>query len=149
MKASGEMYDWDDAERLVDVRWSAAVSAWYEEGDGMLLAEAVRDQSLPQPEHVRELFAQLALGKAKRGKGGRPPERHPWLQRSMIAEVFAEWDAAETNGEANPKDAACEIVAGRRGVTGDTIRGAVDRLRGAGITRERWQAWGRPSWRNT
>jgi len=157
MKATGEIHDMDDADRLVDVRWSAAISAWFER-DGTLLAEAVRDQSLPQPTYVRELFADLAIGEAKRGKGGSPSEYHPWVKRSIAAEVFKEWDAIKakrkkdakkTTSSGIPKIIACAVIAGRRGVTEDSVRGVVDDVIKAGLTREKWRAWGRPTWKNT
>lgn len=137
-----------------EMRWSAAYSQWLEH-DSTNLEALIRDPDSNFPPWVREFLAALAAGKASRGKGGRPVKRHGRDEQAIAAEVFAEWNKAEMFAEGNkrgesPKDEACAIVAGRLGdtYTADVIRGVVNKIIKCGITREWWNAHGRPDWKS-
>ena len=139
-----------------EYQWGAAINRWFER-DPSALSALIRNSSLHIPDYAREFLADLADGKVSRGKGGRPVERHGWVERSIVAEVFREWDAAEALAPGvhgahrdSPKDAACKAVAERRGndPTEDAVRGLVDKLRKVGFTREGWRTWGRPDFKN-
>ena len=138
--SAGESKDTNDPSLILERRWGGAITEWMER-DGTALAALTRDASKPIPPFVREFLADLAARTVTRGKGGRPVERHGWVERAIVAEVFSEWDATS-------KELACATVAELRGLEPDAVRGVVDRLRKLGITRERWHAWGRPDWRN-
>lgn len=146
-----EAEDADSPERQRDLRWWCALEDWRNHNAGPLAA-ALRDQSLPLTSDIREFLADLVEGKVNRGKGGRPNAYLGWVERSIVAEVFREWDAFEKMPKnkrlETPKQRACEAVAGRRGGTADTVRALVDKLRAVGITREAWRKWGRPDWKN-
>lgn len=129
-----------DAGYWMDRRWGASYGQWLD-GDTSAMEALLRDPAQEIPAWVRDFLADLAAGMVSRGKGGRPAERDGWVERAIVAEVFAEWDKAA-------KDEACATVADRRGVNADVIRGVVDKLRRKGITRDKWIAWGRPDWRN-
>ena len=117
-----------------------AINAWFD-GQGGMLAAAIRDTSLPLIDDARAFLSDLADGKISKGKGGRPVERHGWVERSIVAEVFTHW-------EHSSKEAACAAVAARRGASDGEIRGVVDKLRKLGFTRDRWKTWGRPDFKN-
>lgn len=125
---------------ILERRWGGAISDWIT-GDGTALAVLTRNTANPIPDFAREFLADLAAGTVTHGKGGRPVERHGWVERAMVAEVFSEWDATS-------KESACAAVADRREISPDAVRAVVDKLRKQGITRKRWHAWGRPDWKN-
>lgn len=137
---SADLVDESDSQWQIDLRWIGAVNAWFD-GDAAPLERALRD-GVPLNEDVRTFLADLVAGRVNRGKGGRPTERHGWVERSIAAEVLALRDTGMT------ADAAYAEVAQRRGDSESVIRGVVEKLRGQGITLERWRAWGRPDWKN-
>ena len=139
-----------DGAHYAELRWDSAVAAWFER-DGSELAALLRDSGESISPGARAFLADLVSGQVSRGKGGRPGERHGWIERAIVAEVFAEWDKAKAlpanvRGEA-PKHHACATVADRRAMSEDAVRGLVDKFRKLGITQERWAAWGRPDWK--
>ena len=143
--------DTDDPAVLLERKWFGAINEWLERRPERL-TELLRDAAGPIPDGARAFLADLAAGKVSRGRGGRPPERDGWVERSILAEVFREWETAEgtprpTRSEA-PKDAAYRLVAKRRGITTEAVRGIIERLGKAGLTRDRWESWGRP-WSTT
>jgi hypothetical protein len=127
-------------------RWGAAIFQWFER-DPAPLEALLREEVRPIPDFAREFLADLASGRLKRGKGGRPDERFEWNKRAIAAEVFAVRERLEAE-QANlkPTQAAFEIIAEKRDETPDAIRKVVERLR-PGITYEDWKKWGRPNWR--
>ena len=132
-------------------RWDAAIAKWFER-DSAALRLLILDASLSPPDFAREFLADIVEGKVSRGKGGRPSERDGWVERAIVAEVFAEWDAAEAltrcDRSDTPKDCALALVANRRNISTDAVRGLVDKLKKCGITREKWRTWGRPDWKH-
>jgi hypothetical protein len=116
-----------------------------------LLTEMLRAAAGPIPDYIRPFLADLAAGKVSRGKGGRPSERDGWVERSILAEVFREWETAKgaprPKKAASPKETACAIVAARREITEGAVRGIVNRLRKFGYTLDAWKSWGRPNWK--
>lgn len=145
-----ESEDMDSPEWQRDLRWWGALRDWRNHDAGPLAA-ALRDQSLPLTSDIREFLADLVEGKVNHGKGGRPTQYLVWVERSIVSDVFREWDAFEKMPKnkrlETPKALACDAVAKRRGVTADTVRALVDKLRAVGITREAWHGWGRPDWK--
>lgn len=135
-----EAYDDSNEDYRAEQRWMTAYGQWLDR-DADALEALLRDDAQKIPAWMRDFLADLAAGKVSRGKGGRPAERDGWVERAIVAEVFAEWDKAA-------KDEACATVADRRGVNADVIRGVVDKLQRIGITRDKWIAWGQPDWRN-
>jgi hypothetical protein len=96
-------------------RWMIAMSQWLD-GNTAPLVSALLDPSMhSKGDDVREFLADLVANKVSRGKGGRPAERHGWIERALVAEVFKEWDQQcdipSTERTGSPKDLACEIVA--------------------------------------
>jgi hypothetical protein len=110
----------------------------------------ILDKDRKIPALAREFIAGVIAGHINKGKGGRPVERDGWVERSIVAEVFAEWELAEQKprlqGE-SPQNEAYEIVATRRNESAGAIRGVCQRLNKIGITREQWITWGRPNWK--
>jgi hypothetical protein len=144
-----ETTDLTDPALLIEREWGDAINQWFERRPERL-AELLRNADGPIPEGAREFLADLVAGKVSRGKGGRPPERDGWVERSILAEVFREWEKAEgiprpTRAEA-PKDVAYRLVAERRGETVKAIMGIVERHAKLGLTQDRWESWGRPDW---
>jgi hypothetical protein len=118
--------------------WGAAIEQWLA-GDGAAVGVLVRDNSEPLPIFARDFLADLATGRVNRGKGGRPENNLGRTERAIVFAVFTRW-------ETTSKDAAIGAVADKRRTTEGAIRATVDKLRKQGITRELWQAWGRPDW---
>ena len=136
-----------------DHRWMAAVSQ-YLTGYPVPLASLLRDPASPNVSaNARALLADLVEGKLPKSKGGRPAERSKRVERAIVADYFAELERQEAvpkvEGvkDGGPATTARELVAKRRGLPEDAVRGVVDRVRiNDGITREKWVGWGRPDW---
>jgi len=130
--------DMTDPDRLNKIKWGQAISEWLD-GYALLLRPLLNDASVPIPDFAREFLADLSEGKAHKNPGRRA-ERPGWLERSIVAEVYAKW-------EYSSKEAACADVAESRGTTAKTVSKLVEKLCGQGLTRERWIAWGRPDFK--
>jgi hypothetical protein len=143
--------DLTDPALLIEREWGYAIEEWLKRRPERL-AELLRNTDGQIPEFAREFLADLVAGKVSRGKGGRPNGRDPWVELAIMAEVFREWETAEGSphlqGE-SPRAAACALVASRRGITEDAVRGIVDRRRKHKFTLDNWKSWGRPDWRRT
>lgn len=154
-----------DPDYLAERQWGAAISRWFEhDHDGSAVAALVMDNSVPIPGFAREFLSDLATGKVSRGKGGRPPGRSGRIERSIVYDVFVEWEKvlqqpklkSDGKRESEPKMRAIREVAERgRGKKKifdsepivERIKGVMEKLRKQGITLKRWQAWGRPNWK--
>lgn len=137
-----------DPQRLADRRWDAAVHHWLA-GNLEPLHTLLSDPAAAIPDHGRLFLADLAIGKVKRSRG-RPAEYPPWVERSMVAEVFAEHErclAEPRQKSGKPQERAIAAVAAKRGMTEPSLRGFVEKLRRVGWTLERWQSWGRPNFK--
>lgn len=131
--------DINDPERVLERRWGRAINYWLEEAYPDPLEALLRAADGEIPDFAREFLADLVAGKVKKGKGGRPQEYPPSVQRAIAYEYFA---ALET---LSPSRARVE-VAGRRGnMSASTVRNIVARIEADGITREVWIRMARPS----
>lgn len=133
-----EPRDTNDPTLVRDRRWSGAIKDWLDAYPQTLEA-LLRESEREIPDFAREFLADLVAGKVKKGKGGRPQEYPPFVQRAIAYEYFA---ALET---LSPSRARVE-VAGRRGdMSVSTVRNIVARIEADGITREVWIRMGCPS----
>lgn len=116
--------------------WGRGIADWFD-GQTSALETLVKNPEIEIPDFAREFLSDLVSGNVDKGKGGRPPERDGWVERSIVCEVFAEWEKAS-------KSEACATVAERRGMADGAVRGLVDKYQQGGITKAKWIAWGRP-----
>lgn len=132
-----------------DARWADAISRWLS-GDTGPFSAAISEASLELTSDAREFIAALAEGRIKRERAGRPTEYEPWVERSIVAAVFAEHERALGEPRirgGSPQDRAFERVAKSRSTTPGAVRGLVSKLRAKGWTLELWQQWGRPDFK--
>jgi len=145
-------HDYHDPIRWAERRWWRAINDWLD-GDGTTLAAHLRDPNVALTADAREFLAALALGEVKKGEGGKPKERHAWLERSIAEAVFAEWDRikAEPKVKHNetPKARAVAIVAERKKLSDGQVLGVVNGVQKAGYTLKVWQQWVRPDFKKS
>jgi hypothetical protein len=137
--------DLTDPALLIEREWGYAIEEWRNRRPERLV-ELLRNADGPIPKFAWEFLADLAAGKVRRYLG-RPNDRDGWVERSILTEVFREWETAEgapRKKGASPRAAACALVASRRGITEDAVRGIVERLRKYRYTLDNWKSWGRP-----
>lgn len=134
-----------DDEFQAFARWGSAITRWQEGQPAPLCALVLAHESLP--DFVRDFLADLVAGKAKRRRGA-PPKYSGTQERALFTEVMQRWDdlegADKTTGNTGPRDEAISYVADRHTMKSDALRGIVDRLRTAGMTRELWARYMRP-----
>jgi hypothetical protein len=142
--------DSDSPARLAEMRAAAAYSAWWTEGDVAPLAELLRDLSVELSADAR-MFAAALIDRSLTRRPGAPEQYLGSVERSMVAEVFAEQErlraAPKRSRGGSPQELAIHLVAQRRRTTEGAVRGIVAKLRKAGITLDRWKQWGRPDWK--
>lgn len=141
----------DEEQWSQELRWTAAISRWLD-GEPAELVAAIHDRELAMSSEARAFFADLATGQVKK-PSGRPTEYEGWVERSIVAEVFTEWERLlaqpRVGRGGTPQDLAFAAVGEKRKTRSDAIRGVVKRLRRQGITLEFWQRIGRPNWKRT
>lgn len=140
--ADPQVMDNDDPALLAERRWSSVIREWMV-GNTAPAVATIRDAASPLTDEAREFLADVLAGKAKRLRG-RPVERSGRDERSIVIEVFSEWERRKAAGTPHPREQAIASVAVSTALTEDAIRGVVTRLRRAGWTLDSWIAWGRP-----
>lgn len=118
-------------------RWGLAIHHWFD-GEPDDLVSLIADANGTLPPMAREFLADLVAGKVKKGKGGRPSERHPKQERAILEDIYMAMDRGLARGK------AFADVAPRYAVTEDAVRGVFEKLR-KDITYEWWVGRGRPS----
>lgn len=137
--------DYDDPELVADRRWSGAIRDWLA-GKPEGLCAAILDAHLLISNDARQFLADLAAGKVQRSNG-RPLARTPAEERELTGLVYAEWEAqkklARRGVRGQPaKRTAIELVAAQRRISYDQLRGIVDKVSAAGLTRSFWKLRG-------